>query len=366
MTNKRIVCIHLFNNYSGSPKVLMQVIEELKKRGYPVDLITNRSEGFLSNINGIQYRYLNYKWKHNKILTLFYYIFAQIQLFIIILKHYRSKNSILYINTITPIGAAIAGKLCHKKIIYHVHEKYIKTSILHRVYQSIYESSSAYSIFVSKYLQNSYPDKLSNSSVIYNSLEKRFIDITNKYLKERTVKPSTILMVCSLRGFKGIYEFVALSNLLNNYKFELVISASIAEIEKFKQENSLGTNIMIVENQTNLHPYYQRAKLLLNLSNPDEWIETFGLTILEAMAYGIPTLVPDAGGPIELVTNGYNGYLIQPKKINEVKEKIEILMEDEHLYNLLSTNALLKSKEFDNNIMKSQIIDAIEINGIFN
>lgn len=36
-----IVCFHLFNDYSGSPKVLKRVLEGLLEKGYPVDLVTS-------------------------------------------------------------------------------------------------------------------------------------------------------------------------------------------------------------------------------------------------------------------------------------------------------------------------------------
>jgi len=359
MKNK-IVCIHLFNNYTGSPKILMQVIDALKIVGYEVDLITNKSEGFLSNISGIHYRYIFYQWKKNKLVTLFYFIFSQIQLFFIITKNYRQDNTILYINTITPIGAAIAGKLFKKKIIYHVHEKYIAANMLHKTCQFVYEKIPCYSIFVSKYLQESYPKKSKKSSIVYNTLEKTFKDISNDYLEKRTLKSNTILMVCSLRSFKGIYEFVELSKLLPLYNFELVLSAPENEVEIFKQGNFLIKNLSVFGSQINLHPFYQRAKLLLNLSDSNLWIETFGLTILEAMEYGIPSIVPKAGGPKELVSDCYNGYLINSKELNEIKEKIDCMMKDENLYDYFSKNAILKAKDFDNDKMASKIIGIIE------
>ena len=37
----RIICFHLFNDYSGSPKVLKIVLEGLLKKGYQINLITS-------------------------------------------------------------------------------------------------------------------------------------------------------------------------------------------------------------------------------------------------------------------------------------------------------------------------------------
>ena len=39
---KSIACFHLFNDYSGSPKVLKTILEGLLEKGYSIYLITSR------------------------------------------------------------------------------------------------------------------------------------------------------------------------------------------------------------------------------------------------------------------------------------------------------------------------------------
>ena len=50
---KKIVCFHLFNDYSGSPQVLRTVIDGLLEKGYPIDLVTSRG-GVLDELKGIR------------------------------------------------------------------------------------------------------------------------------------------------------------------------------------------------------------------------------------------------------------------------------------------------------------------------
>ena len=44
---KKIVCFHLLNDYSGSPKVLNLILKGLSMKGYEIDLVTSRNTGIL-------------------------------------------------------------------------------------------------------------------------------------------------------------------------------------------------------------------------------------------------------------------------------------------------------------------------------
>jgi len=109
----------------------------------------------------------------------------------------------------------------------------------------------------------------------------------------------------------------------------------------------LPINITILDKQKDLHSYYKEASLLLNLSRVDQWIETFGLTILEAMSYGIPCIVPPIGGPAELIVDDNEGYLISSYEINKVALLIENLSNDKDKCMKLSYNTNIKLSIFN-------------------
>ena len=69
------------------------------------------------------------------------------------------------------------------------------------------------------------------------------------------------------------------------------------------------------------------------------------MTILEAMAYGIPAIVPNVGGPLELIENGYNGYCIDVTKIDAIKQAITLALDKDN-YNRLAINSLNHLKNF--------------------
>lgn len=85
MKNK-ILCFHLLNDYSGSPKVLSQVIKGFVKSGNEIDLFCaeNGEEGFLSNLDKVNYKPFYYKWSSVKLLTLFRLFYSQLLLFALV------------------------------------------------------------------------------------------------------------------------------------------------------------------------------------------------------------------------------------------------------------------------------------------
>ena len=62
---KRIVCFHLFNDYSGSPKVLRMVLEGVLNKGYRVDLVSSKGGVLDELLHYKNLNSLNYLEKYN-------------------------------------------------------------------------------------------------------------------------------------------------------------------------------------------------------------------------------------------------------------------------------------------------------------
>lgn len=350
---KNLVFIHSLNNFTGSPNVLSVIIQGFIAKGYKARLITSRGEGFLTGIEKLSYRYTCYQWKNKAFITLLLLLFSQLQLFFHILFSER-KDTIYYINTIVPVGAVLACVLTRKKFIYHVHENMQQKKPIYILFRSIYKRYNQKTIFVSDYLKETALN-CKEGITVYNGLNRKFEIEAGKFLIHPPLKKKQILMVTSLRKFKGIYDFVQLAGLLPQYNFELVLSATKEETDSFIKEVNCTENLKVYSKQENMHPFYQRARLLLQLSHPEEWIETFGLTILEAMVYGIPAIVPDVGGPKELIEDGKNGYTTNPHKTEFIALKITELMEEKEKYQTFSRNTLERSKAFSEEKMLAEI-----------
>jgi len=348
----------LNNDYSGAPLVLAEVVEGLRDRGYKIDLHTTggKGKGFLSDIKDVDAHYFRIKWRQCKRFGVVFLFLFQFVFFFRLLAYWR-KDVVFYVNTLWPFAAGLAGRFMGKKVIYHLHETSVKPLWLKRFLFKVLDKSASDVIYVSNYLKQKDPVKQTTPHVIYNTLAPDFTEFIKPVDKGDAFR---VVMLCSLNEYKGILEFVQLAARLSDLRFDLVVSASEEELNAYFKNVRFTENMSLYPTQTDVHSFYSKASLVINLSHPDKWIETFGLTILEAMYYGIPAIVPPHGGISELVKDGYNGYRISVKDLDSITATIFKLYEDEKLYRELSNNAREMATKFNYTRMISKISEVID------
>ena len=359
-----ILFVHLLNNYSGSPQVLANILKELSLENYcNIYLLTSKTNGCLSNIANIIYLNNHYKWSNNRYVLFFRFLLTQIYIFIFVLFKTRYID-IIYINNILSFSAAIAGKCIHKKIICHIHELYIHPTIIKRIMWFIMMKSADTILSVSRYVSGHINRK---SVIIYNTVSREF-EITAKNMMgkqdiiDSKFKNKNILMVSSLKRYKGIDIFVSIAKKCSDYSFSLVISSMPDEIKKYFVNIQLPKNLKIIPVESDLTCYYFKASLLVNLSLPDMWVETFGMTLIEGMQFGTPCIAPNFGGPKEIILHGKNGFLVNPYDEDAIIQAITIILGSENSYIKFYNNVLRLNNRFSidtsKNILKNEL-DAI-------
>ncbi len=356
---KKIIATHVYNDFSGSPLVLSNAIKGLIRYDFEVELMTSDSEGFLSNLN-VQYNTIEYSFKKNKFQRLWMLLLNQWMMFWAIWNR-KEEDLLIYVNTLLPFGAALAGKLTGQKVIYHIHETSIRPRILKGFLKAIAGFCSSEMLFVSEYLQKEEAIAGVKSKVVYNALSPEFTQKAKKHLENTHIKNSkfTVLMLCSLKAYKGVDDFVNLAQAMPDCNFEMVLNAEMDEIKKYFLDTNLPDNLVLFPVQKDVHWFYQRAHLVVNLSDPSRWVETFGMTLLEGMVYGVPVFSPVEGGPTELVEDGKNGFRLSGKKTTELTEKINYLKNNSFVYQKFSINSLKKAQEFSEEKFINDIIDLV-------
>ena len=122
----------------------------------------------------------------------------------------------------------------------------------------------------------------------------------------------------------------------------------------------MPVNLDVLPTQKNVHPLYSSSHLVLNLSHPEQWIETFGMTILEGMYYGLPSIAPPVGGPAEIIKNEQNGFLIDQRNLEDIADQIQELAKNKKLYRRMSHNALQEVTQFSHQKKIAKIKEILE------
>jgi len=102
--------------------------------------------------------------------------------------------------------------------------------------------------------------------------------------------------------------------------------------------------------KTNPYPYFLRSNLLVCLSTS----EACPNVVLEAKILGIPVVCSGFGSASEFVLNGYDGYIAP---IEEICDKIEILIKDEEQYNRIRNN--ISDYKYGNDRILSQLLSIL-------
>lgn len=357
---KHIICFHLFNDYSGSPKVLKIVLEGLLKKGYQIDLITSTG-GALDELlyykNLSKYSY-PYRFSNNPIVTMLRYCMVQLYTFILTFRWLFYKDVAFYINTLLPVGPALAGRIMGKRVVYHYHENAFVKGTFYKVLATIMQKLAHEIICVSEYQASFLQQKKKCVITIPNALPQNFVNRLTPNFKT-AFERKTILMLGSLKLYKSPLEFIELAKRLPQFVFVLVISDTKENIDIFIEKYKINVykNLTIYPRQNDVVPFYNQASLVLNLSDKKQVVETFGLTALEAMSAGLPVIVPTEGGIAEMVVDGENGYKIDVQNLNQIAECIKTILSDETLYMELAQNALAYSKRFS----EAKMVNSIEM-----
>jgi glycosyltransferase involved in cell wall biosynthesis len=123
--------------------------------------------------------------------------------------------------------------------------------------------------------------------------------------------------------------------------------------------NEYKNRIKLISNpvsQKTLCKLYNIADLYIQPS----LYESFGITILEAMACGKAIVATDCGGIPEIVFNGYNGLLVRQNSIEELIENIFKILNNPELKRKMEKNSIEFTQKYDWKLIGKQTLELYE------
>lgn len=127
-----------------------------------------------------------------------------------------------------------------------------------------------------------------------------------------------------------------------------------SQLETLIAENDLKDHVILEGSKTNPYPYMKYADLFVHPS----YIESQGLTVLEAMALGVPCVVTKSRGPCEFIVDGVNGLLTEQSP-ESLTEKVLSILTDKTLYQSIKENTVCPEQFAPDRVMK-QIEELID------
>ena len=169
---------------------------------------------------------------------------------------------------------------------------------------------------------------------------------------EQDVVIAYVARLCKGKNHNTLLK--AIKIVVEKYPFVKLVLAGEGDerndIEDFLAKNKLTKSVILLGSINNIPE-------LLSVSTfcvfPSEF-EGFSLTLIEKMAMGLPVVAADNQIFKKLICNGENGLLFSMFDEVELAKCISNLIDDDKLYNKISKNALLFSKEFSIQRMVSE------------
>lgn len=334
---------------------------EFNKLGYETEIYckkdkknTHRSEKEkIIHVSG-------YKRKGNLFLELFLDLFFSIKCLLRL-----KKTNILVCNTFfSPIVARLF-KFKYNKLIYNV-QRFPKGQFF--LYKNV-NSFICPSLIVKTILIKEKISKNASAVVIGNPVNLEVYQPKKIKIKS-TTEEFQILYFGRIHKEKGVHLLVKSLSLLNAKKFKLKLKL-IGPYKK--QEGGSGADYF-----NDLYNYFKNIDYVKPISNPkilsnhihesdifcypslSENGETFGVSVIEAMACGKAVVVSKLSCFSDFVENNQNGMIFDHKSTNNFRnlsDKIQCLIENNELREKISKNAVETSKFYSNKYISRIHID---------
>jgi glycosyltransferase involved in cell wall biosynthesis len=140
-------------------------------------------------------------------------------------------------------------------------------------------------------------------------------------------------IICSIAGFRSEKLHSVLIEAFSRVRAEgyacrlLLAGAGPLERALRKQVSTLGLDgsVKFLGLLSDVRAVLAASDCMLLVSKA----ETFSMAMLEAMAMEVPVITTSVGGAAEAIEDGISGFLVKPRDVSELAEKIKALLDDD-------------------------------------
>ena len=190
----------------------------------------------------------------------------------------------------------------------------------------------------------------------YDNIEVIHNVVTNYPEKITDVadRPKRIIAVGRLHEQKGFDLLIQSWQLIaaRHPDWQLVVYGHGGDLQKLQQQlekAGLTSSMTFAGATDNIYKEYQNSAFYVMSSRYEGW----GLVLVEAMSCGLPCVSFDCPyGPSDIIRDGEDGFLVENGNIQQLAEKMELLINNKELRERLGVRARLNAARFtSDNIM---------------
>jgi len=295
-------------------------------------------------------------------------------------KAYRNLNNLLnashfdIIHCNTPIGGVL-GRICGKKakvdkVIYTVHgfhfyrgQNIIKKNIFRLVERALARMTDVIITINEEDYINAKNFKLKKGGKVFKisgvgldtnpilTQDSKIFSLMNEF----SIKDSDIVLltVGDLVKNKNTITLIKCMKYLDN-NFKLIICGKGVLEQKLKffvKKQRLEDRIIFTGYRSDINDFYELANIFVFSS----FREGLPRVTMEAMAHGLPCIVSNIRGNVDLIDHELGGYLCKPKSYKEFAHRIKSISYDKDKVNSMKLWNERKIKNYDVEVVRKQI-----------
>lgn len=233
-------------------------------------------------------------------------------------------------------------------------EKLSLLILLHRIYLKRAYCRANMIVALTEGDANDWRKSCKNVKVIPNIVH---LNNTNNYCN---ISNKSVIFVGRLTTAKGIPYLISIWNLVQNRHPDWTLNIYGDGPDKQLLTGfikSHHTNIIIHKPSSDIMTCYMNSSILVMTS----FFESFGLVLPEAMSCGLPAIAFDCPyGPHDIIEDGVNGFLIECYNIEKFADSLCQLMNDNHLRENMSRQAIQSAQRYKAERVMPQWIELYE------
>jgi glycosyltransferase involved in cell wall biosynthesis len=341
------IFIHLLNDFSGSPRTINEKISCYRQLGYDCFVITSGNSGFIRTDN-LKHKIIFYEKHRNRFMWVIRLFHWHLKTFFWVLCQTK-RSDVVHCNTLLTAPHLLAARIKGAKTICHIHETMVSQPLHKFILTAFVRLWAGKLVYVSTYVEKAFKTQFSRIPycITYPCVDQQILgSATAQVSVAKKERPFTVGLICSLIWHKGYVEFIHLATMCADFRFVLVINGLSDSFYEKISSTDLPSNLEVHFSVKDVSKVLNDIDILLSLTKREGWVETFGLTLIEAMSFGVPVIAPNIGAPTEYIQSGRNGYLVNESDLPAIAELLISIQANPRLYTSMSGAARETSKRF--------------------